>query len=84
MDFNFVQYFSGPLYNISLAIMIINALLHFIFAGAIARDAGLLQKTGIKTQLVSGVTWAFATLLGGVFTAAIYWFIHHSTFTRKA
>lgn len=78
-----MQYLSGPLYNISLAIMVINVLLHVLFAGAIAKDAGNLQKQGIKAQLVSGITWAFATLIGGVFTAAIYWFIHHSSFTRK-
>lgn len=77
-----MQNLSGSLYNISLAITVINVLIHIIFAGAIARDAGIMQKNGIKIQLVSGITWAFATLVGGVFIAGLYWFIHHSTFTR--
>ena len=60
----------------------INALLHLIFAGAVAKDAGQIYKMGQKPALVSGSTWAFATLVGGVLTATIYWFIHHSTLTR--
>lgn len=63
---------------------IINAILHLIFASAVARDAGKLYQLGYKPALVSATTWAFATLLGGVFTAAIYWFIHHSNLTRPA
>lgn len=62
----------------------VNALLHLAFAGAVAKDAGQLQKIHQKTALVSGATWAFATLLGGVITASIYWFIHHSIITRSS
>lgn len=65
-------------------ILIIDGLLHVIFAGAVARDAGTLYKMGQRPALVSGPSWAFATLIGGVITAAIYWFIHHSTLTRPA
>lgn len=68
---------------INYLIVSINAVLHVIFAGAVARDGGELVKTGQKTVLVSGITWAFATLIGGVVTAAIYWLIHHSKFTRN-
>lgn len=60
----------------------INGILHLIFAGAVARDAGNMNRIGQKTVLVSASTWAFATLIGGVFTATIYWVLHHSTFTR--
>lgn len=63
-------------------ILIINAILHLVFAGAVARDAGQLYKLGQRPALVSAPTWAFATLVGGVITATIYWFIHHSTLTR--
>ena len=75
------QYFSGPISTVSLIIVAINAILHILFAGAVAKDSGKITKTGLKTALVSGVTWAFATLIGGVFIAAIYWFIHHSNLT---
>ena len=65
-------------------LILINAILHLIFAGAVARDAGNLYKLGQRPALVSAPTWAFATLIGGVRTATIYWFIHHSTLTRPA
>lgn len=64
-------------------ITIINGLLHILFAGAVARDAGHLYRLGQRPVLVSAPAWAFATLLGGVFTAAIYWILHHSTLTRN-
>lgn len=76
------QNFSNEIQSISYMILVVNVLLHILFAGAVANDAGELNKTGQGTCLVSGVTWAFATLIGGIVTAAIYWFIHHSTLTR--
>ena len=63
-------------------IMVINGLLHLVFASAVARDAGNLNRLGQRLILVSTSTWAFATLVGGVFTATIYWVLHHSTLTR--
>lgn len=63
-------------------ITIINGILHVIFAGVVARDAGNLYRLGQKPVLVSAATWAFATLIGGVFTGTIYWILHHSTLTR--
>jgi thiol:disulfide interchange protein len=68
--------------TLSMLFGLINALIHVLFAGAVARDAGQIQKVGQRPALVSSITWAFATLLGGVMVAAVYWFIHHSTFTR--
>ncbi|MBA2648937.1 MAG: hypothetical protein H0U75_04915 [Legionella sp.] len=72
----------SQLQNLFYLIMIINGILHLIFAGAVARDAGYITRTGQKLALVSAATWAFATLIGGLWTAALYWFIHHSTITR--
>lgn len=77
------QEFASYAQNFQTLFVIINAILHLLFAGAVARDASALQQTaGQKPALVSATTWAFATLLGGVVTAAIYWFIHHSNLTR--
>lgn len=74
--------FSNQIQTFFYLIMLINGLLHIIFAGAVARDAGNLYRLGLKPVLVSAPTWAFATLIGGVFIATIYWLLHHSTLTR--
>ncbi len=76
------QLFSGQdlsiqMHSVEMMMLVINAIVHVLFAGAVARDAGLLKKRGIPTYLVSSMTWSFATLVGGVFIAAIYWFMHH-------
>ena len=60
----------------------IRFIVNLLFAGAVARDAGKLQQVNLPIALVSPATWAFATLFGGEITAAIYWFIHHSTLTK--
>ncbi|MHA7840320.1 MAG: hypothetical protein ACX932_00405 [Gammaproteobacteria bacterium] len=78
----FLGYLTGPMQTLSLMLLLINGILHIIFAGSVARDGGALTKNGGSTCLVSSLTWAFATLVGGVLVAAIYWFIHHSTLTR--
>ena len=77
-----VQQFSTQIQTFLFIMTLINGILHLIFAGAVAHDAGNMHRTGQKTVLVSAATWAFATLIGGVFTATIYWLLHHSTFTR--
>lgn len=74
--------FSTQIDNFQTLLLCINIILHLLFASAVARDAGRLYQLGQRPAMVSAPTWAFATLLGGVWTAAIYWFIHHSTFTR--
>lgn len=77
-----VPQFATQVQTMHYLLLIINGILHFLFAGAVARDAGKLNQLGQRPALVSAATWAFATLIGGVITAAIYWFIHHSTLTR--
>lgn len=77
-----VQQYNNQIQTFSYLLILINAILHVLFAGAVARDAGNLYQIGQRPALVSAATWAFATLIGGVITAAIYWFIHHSTLTR--
>lgn len=79
-----VNQFSTQLQTLGYLIMLINGILHLVFAGAVARDAGNLYRIGLKPVMVSAPTWAFATLIGGVFTATIYWILHHSTLTRPS
>lgn len=78
----FLEHYNTQLLTLQHLLLLINAVIHLFFAGAVAKDAGSLLKSGKKPALVSPTTWAFATLAGGVVTAAIYWFIHHSTLTR--
>lgn len=77
-----VKQFGSQIESFIYLISLINAILHFIFAAAVARDTGNLNRLGQRPVLVSGATWAFATLIGGVFVAALYWFLHYSTLTR--
>ena len=77
------QVFGNEISSVSFTLLVINAVVHIIFAGAVARDAGNLSKHARHTYLVSGVTWAFATLVGGVWIAAIYWFMHHVNWHRR-
>jgi hypothetical protein len=79
---NIMQSFANSYSSLLLTIQAINVILHVVFAGSVAKDAGRLAKEGRTTWLVSGITWAFATLIGGVFVAAIYWFIHYSNIRR--
>lgn len=80
---DFFNQLSTSVANFSQVLFYVNIILHFFFAAAIARDAGNLHKRGLPTQLVSGFVWAFATLLGGVWTALIYWLMHHSSLARR-
>jgi hypothetical protein len=68
--------------SITMIVLIINAIVHVIFAGAVARDAGQVAQRQHSTHLVSPMTWAIATLVGGVLVAAIYWFMHHLNLTQ--
>jgi hypothetical protein len=80
---NIWPYAGNTVYTLKLVIMLITVIIHILFASAVATDAGKLNKQSLQPLLVSGITWAFATLLGGVFVAAIYWLMHHSTLTRR-
>jgi len=78
----FMKSISSQMEALQFLLLLVNGLIHIIFAGAVAKDSGQLDKTGQTTMLVPGLAWAFATLLGGVFVAAVYWILHHSKLTR--
>jgi hypothetical protein len=67
--------FLGGLWGI--AVVILTALIHIVFAIAVYRDATRLDR--VRTLIIAGpAIWGIATLIGGVITAAIYWAMHHS------
>jgi phosphate/sulfate permease len=58
-------------------------LINILFAAGVARDTGAITARGENTILVGAMTWIVATLLGGVFSAAIYWTMHHSILRNR-
>jgi hypothetical protein len=59
---------------------VLNALVHIAFAAGVHHDSDMLVTYHSRqTRFVSGRIWTLAALLGGVFVAAAYWAIHHST-----
>ena len=54
---------------------VVTAIIHITFAVAVYRDA----KSMATPIFVGSVIWMLATLIGGVFVAAIYWAMHHSS-----
>ena len=64
--------------GVGMIMIAVVAIVHISFAIAIKRDAEfMMQKRNL--YLVPPGLWAFATLLGGVTVAAVYWVIHYST-----
>ena len=55
------------------------AIVHIVFAFAVATDGNRLRSFGVGTFFVGPGMWAFATLMGGVYVAVAYWLIHHSS-----
>jgi hypothetical protein len=76
--------FSTMVQHGSIIIFMLNILLHICFAGGVARDVNRLTKLGVMPQLFPAWVWVLAVLIGSVFVAGIYWFMHHSTLVRRA
>ena len=75
--------FASSIQTITTLILLVNVVLHLLFAAGIAKDVGFFNSRGIKTRFVGGMTWVVATLIGGVMVVVIYWFIHHSQLAKS-
>lgn len=59
---------------------VVTTIVQVSFAFAVLVDTSRMRRYLRREPfLVSGILWALATLLGGVFVAAVYWLVHHST-----
>jgi hypothetical protein len=68
-------------YGCIVVFVILTVCLHIVLALAVKVDARYLivRDPRSGTFLGGPELWFFATLLGGLFAAFIYWVIHHST-----
>ena len=60
-------------------ILMLSVTVNVFFAFGVYSDALRLRRTIRTTILVNPAVWLFATVLGGVLVAAVYWILHHST-----
>jgi len=63
---------------------ILMAVVHLAFAAAVAKEAGRLLQSRGSTILVGPVMWSFATIIGGVWVAAIFWLMHHLPYFQQS
>lgn len=59
------------------------AIVHVGFALSVLKDGDQMRAEGSRPLLAGSALWSLATLLGGVFVAAIYWLVNHSTLSRR-
>jgi hypothetical protein len=59
------------------------AIVHVGFALNVLKDGDHIREQGSEPLLAGSALWCLATLLGGVFVAAIYWLVNHSTLSRR-
>ena len=59
------------------------AVVHVGFALNVLKDGDQMRTEGTSPALAGPALWSLATLLGGVFVAAIYWVVNHSTLSRR-
>lgn len=62
-----------------LPIALGNLLLHLFLAIGVYREASDRVIRGRKLWFIGAGLWAVATGIGGIFVAATYWLMHHST-----
>jgi phosphate/sulfate permease len=83
MDIDVLRFLPAPLLiGIWAAILVIGVIINVLFAAGVGNDANELRREGGRTQIAGQAVWVLATLLGGVFVAAVYWLIHRSALSR--
>ncbi len=83
MNFNLSSDLAPVVVLVTLAFWVVTIIIHVVFAIAVYRDAASLNTRGTGTVFVGPAIWCLTVLFGGVFLAAIYWVIHHSSFRRS-
>ena len=68
--------------GVAICSVVIVVVVHISFSVAIFRDATSLSSPR-RPIFVGPTIWCLATLLGGIFVAAIYWVMHHSSLNRS-
>ena len=63
--------------------MVLTFVVHLCFATAVVQDIRRGRQEGRNPWLVGTEVWALATLMGGVFVAAAYWLMHHSSLNTQ-
>ena len=63
--------------------VVITAIVHIAFSIGVYRDASSLQYEPSRLMFDKPGIWGLAVLIGGVFVAVAYWFVHHSNFAKK-
>jgi hypothetical protein len=74
---------SGAFSLFTTAYFIGVVIVHVGFAAAVAADSGRLSRERTGPLIAGPLLWTLATLVGGVYVAAVYWFINHSTLSRR-
>ena len=77
-----------PVGTLAICVFVITLIVHIAFAIAVFRDATYLRdprnlRAARRPIFVGRMIWLLATLVGGVFVAAIYWIMHHSRLNQS-
>lgn len=74
---------NDPLAFLPLLGIIAASIVHISFTIGVIIDIRKLREGGRRPWCAGPEIWGLATLLGGVFVAAIYWGIHHSSLNKE-
>lgn len=69
--------------SLAQVVMLLSFVVHLCFATAVVQDIRRGRLEGLNPWLVGTEVWALATLMGGVFVAAVYWLMHHSSLNTQ-